>query len=206
MKIILASGSPRRKQLLEQINLDFEVQASNASEAYEPDQPPRDVVRELALRKAREIAALHTGRNRLIIGADTIVVHKNRILEKPADRQDAEKMLASLSSTRHQVLTGVALVKSYAGGNKTETSTFVEETEVIFGDVQDTEITEYVQTGSPMDKAGGYGIQDHWGSIFVKRIIGDYYNVVGFPLHAFYRELKTFAPEAIPLSLNNRVI
>lgn len=204
MKVILASGSPRRKKLLEQINLDFEVEVSNASEDYKHDQDPSDIVQELALRKAEQIAGhvQYTAQDLLVIGADTLVVIDNEILEKPATEDEAFFMLEKLANSHHEVLTGVALVKKYVDGNKTNVLTFVEKTKVIFGHIEKSEIQEYVQSGSPMDKAGGYGIQDDWGSVFVKKIVGDYYNIVGFPLHAFYQKIKSFAPEIIPRSIN----
>ncbi len=106
-------------------------------------------------------------------------------------------MLQHLSGQTHQVLTGVALCKVKASNNM-ETATFVETTDVTFGDLSIHDINAYVASGSPMDKAGGYGIQDDFGAIFVKKIEGDYYNVVGFPLHRFYTTIETFAPEFLP--------
>lgn len=196
MNIILASASPRRKKLLQQINLPFSVETSKASEAYNPDHDPSEIVRKLALRKAQLIA--ESKRDVLVIGADTIVVFKNQILEKPATAEEAGKMLAQLSGNTHQVLTGVALVKKDKTGNNDLTTAFFEKTDVTFGVLDATEIKEYVKSGSPMDKAGAYGIQDDWGSVFVKKITGDYYNVVGFPLHSFYTTLKHYFPELIP--------
>ncbi|MFH5831823.1 Maf family protein [Halalkalibaculum sp. DA3122] len=202
MNIILASGSPRRKRLLEQLNLDFEVQASNASETYNPDLPPEEIVQNLALRKARQVAGEHRGSDQLVIGADTIVVFGQSILEKPATLREAEQMLRTLSGNTHQVLTGVALVKTSSPGNKQEILTFFQSTDVVFGELDEIEIQQYVQSGLPMDKAGAYGIQDEGGSLFVKRINGDYYNVVGFPLRLFYQKLKKFAPELLHPGLN----
>lgn len=196
MNIILASASPRRKKLLQQINLSFSVESSNASEAYNPDHEPSEIVRNLALRKAQLVA--ESKRNVLVIGADTIVVFNNQILEKPATAEEAKNMLAQLSGNTHQVLTGVALVKKDKTGNNDLTTAFFEKTDVTFGVLDATEIKEYVKSGSPMDKAGAYGIQDDWGSVFVKKITGDYYNVVGFPLHSFYNTLKHYFPELIP--------
>ncbi|MDZ7694213.1 MAG: Maf family protein [Balneolaceae bacterium] len=172
MKVILASGSPRRKKLLEQINLNFEVQVSNASEDYKQDQEPSNIVQELALRKAEQIAGhgQNATQDLLVIGADTLVVFDNEILEKPATEEEACVMLEKLANSHHEVLTGVALIKKYVDGNKTNVLTFVEKTMVIFGDIEKSEIHEYVQSGSPMDKAGGYGIQDDWGSVFVKKL------------------------------------
>lgn len=206
MNIILASGSPRRKRLLQQINLDFTVQVSNASEAFDPAETPENIVQTLALRKAQRVIEENKDTDTLVIGADTIVVFKGSILEKPASTLEAKNMLKKLSGNTHQVLTGVALVKSFASGNKQKSLTFFEDTDVLFGELEEFEIQEYVQSGSPMDKAGGYGIQDDWGSLFVKNITGDYYNVVGFPLHLFYQKLKEFAPELIPRSINDSTL
>lgn len=147
----------------------------------------------LAKRKALDIARGNP--DALIIGADTIVIHKNKILEKPGTRQEAVTMLQLLSGDEHQVLTGVCLIKTSSEGNILIRETFFERTRVYFGDLDDSEIQAYVDGGSPMDKAGGYGIQDDWGNLFVKRIEGDYNNVVGLPLFALYHKLKTFAPE-----------
>jgi len=156
---------------------------------------PAKIVQQLAMRKAKDIAL--QSRDALVIGADTIVVFRNQILEKPVDSSDAEQMLQQLSGQTHQVFTGVALCKVNTSHNITESTTFVESTDVIFGDLNPRDIEAYVAGGSPMDKAGGYGIQDDFGAIFVRRIEGDYYNVVGFPLHSFYNMMKSFAPEII---------
>lgn len=194
--IILASRSPRRKKLLEQINLSFSVMPSSASESYDANERPASIVQILAQRKATEVAS---GQSRaLIIGADTVVAFRNSILEKPASKAEAKGMLSALSGNSHQVFTGVALVKTDSRGNILKHRTFYEQTKVSFGILKASEIEVYVTSGSPMDKAGGYGIQDKWGTLFVEGIEGDYNNVVGFPLFAFYRHLQSFAPECIP--------
>lgn len=194
-EIILASASPRRRKLLEQIDLPFQVHSSSVDEAYDAHLTPREVASELALRKARDVASNYE--NALIIGADTIVVYQNKIMEKPADKNEAEDMLQTLSGNTHMVLTGVALCKTGSNQNITDIHSFVEETEVTFGKLHAEDIKTYVEGGSPMDKAGGYGIQDDFGAIFVEKINGDYYNVVGFPLHRFYNSLYDFAPEVL---------
>lgn len=198
--IILASKSPRRKKLLEQINLKFTVQGSLADESFGANEQPADIVQMLAGRKAAEVSQSCSGA--LVIGADTIVVFQDTVLEKPADHTHAEQMLRSLSGNTHQVFTGVALIKADGKGNIDQSCTFFERTDVTFGSLTSDEIRTYVQTGSPMDKAGAYGIQDDWGALFVKRIEGDYNNVVGFPLYRFYQELKQFAPECLPGTLS----
>lgn len=190
MNIILASGSPRRKKLLDQIQLDFSVQSSDVSEEFDTTLAPQDIVQNLALRKGRQVAA--GKKDALVIGADTLVVFKGNILEKPSTRNEAVKMLQTLSGETHQVYTGVALIKVGRTGNIQGTTTFFEQTDVTFGHIDNDEINEYVNSGSPMDKAGGYGIQDDKGCLFVEKINGDYYNVVGFPLHSFYHKMKHF--------------
>ena len=149
----------------------------------------------LALRKATDVS-----RNKpsaLVIGADTLVFFNGKILGKPNSPEEAKTMLSKLSGNVHSVYTGVALVKTDEAGNILQEKTFVEETKVYFGNLSREEIDNYVEEGNPMDKAGSYGIQDDRGALFVKRIEGDYYNVVGLPLHSLYRKLKDFAPEAI---------
>lgn len=200
MNIILASGSPRRKKLLEQINLPFTVEASEVEEKFNPRHPPSQIVGELALKKATQIAEGRPGV--LVIGADTVVVFEDAILEKPATKHEAFGMLSRLSGQTHRVLTGVALVKTDTEGNIIDTCPFSETTHVTFGELDENEIHEYIETGSPMDKAGAYGIQDDWGALFVKKIEGDYYNVVGFPLHSFYTKLKQFSPGLVSHSIN----
>ena len=199
--IILASGSPRRKKLLQQINIPFQVQVSSVDEEYDPDLAPADIVRTLARRKAEDVARGY--KNALIIGADTIVSFETNILEKPRTNQEAKDMLHKLSDQSHSVFTGVALCKSGDSGID-QTHTFFEETCVTFGELRSKDIEQYVQSGSPMDKAGSYGIQDDYGALFVKRIAGDYNTVVGFPLYAFYQELKEFAPEYCSLITSSR--
>jgi len=195
-QIILASGSPRRKKLLQQIKLPFEVEVSSVDEDYNPSLSPKEIVIRLALRKARDVGRLHE--EALIIGADTIVVFGNSILEKPANRLEAIDMLTALSGKKHEVFTGVALLQIDKANNIDREYTFVERTDVYFGDLNPNDIRAYVKGGSPMDKAGGYGIQDDFGAIFVSKIEGDYNNVVGFPLHRFYTVLQTFAPDYLP--------
>lgn len=196
--IVLASGSPRRKKLLNQINLSFTVHESIVSEKYNPDEKPADIVQMLALRKAEDVAQNY--KNSLIIGADTIVVFRDKILGKPGSAEEAHTMLASLSGNSHQVFTGVALVKVGETQNNISRHTFSKKTEVVFSKLEDHEIKAYVKSGNPMDKAGSYGIQDDRGALFVEGIQGDYYNVVGFPLHAFYQHMKQFAPEYLSLN------
>lgn len=189
MKIILASKSPRRKYLLELLNLQFEVQGSDIEETYSYSNPT-DIVKYLASIKATDVAQHHN--NAIIIGADTIVTLNGEILEKPLDQTHAFEMLKTLSDNTHEVYTGVSIIKKKDA--KLEEYVFYEQTKVTFAPLEDEEIHKYIATGSPMDKAGAYGIQDDWGAVFVKRIEGDYYNVVGFPLHSFYQHIKSIEP------------
>jgi septum formation protein len=193
--LILASGSPRRKKLLEQFNRPFQVHSSSADEHYDAGETPDTIVQTLALRKAADVAQHHHGS--VIIGADTIVVHRAAILEKPESPEHAFAMLERLSNDTHQVFTGVSLIKTDKKGTIINKKTFYEITAVTFGMLEKSEIQQYIAGGRPMDKAGGYGIQDDRGAFFVKRIEGDYYNVVGLPLFALHNQLKSFAPELL---------
>jgi len=185
-KLVLASQSPRRRSLLKQIGLDFEVRESGIPEDFEDDKSPSENVRALAMRKAAAVAEQFT--NAIVIGADTTVVLDKKIFGKPRDEEDAVKMLESLSGRTHQVYTGFALYdrpsnRSVSGSEKTD---------VTFRTLKRDEIIEYVKSGSPMDKAGAYGIQDDYGAVFVDRIEGCFYNVVGFPLTNFYTTFHRF--------------
>ena len=180
---ILASQSPRRKILLKQIGLKFRVIPSHVSEVLSPNQSPRDNAKRIAIDKASEVASrLRRG---VVIGADTIVVLDHHILGKPTSKDDAKRMLKLLSGREHSVYTGFALIdvesKKHMEG--------VEETKVRFRMLDDKEIVSYIDSGSPMDKAGSYGIQDDFGAVFVEKINGCYYNVVGLPLAKFYKRL-----------------
>lgn len=182
---ILASGSPRRKRLLEQLGLAFDVRVPDVDEGHRPDLTPADLVLKLAVDKGAVVAREHE--NALTLAADTVVVLDDRVLGKPSDEEEARHMLRTLSGRTHTVYTGIAVL--HAESDRCVTSAV--DTRVTFGELDDEEIDRYVATGSPMDKAGAYGIQDDYGALFVARIDGDYYNVVGLPLHRFYRVLRT---------------
>jgi MAF protein len=183
--LLLASQSPRRRALLDRIGVPFEVLVSPADETLETSVAPAETVRILARRKARPVAV---GRpSALVLAADTVVAHDGEILNKPEDSSHARTMLRRLRDTSHAVYTGISLM--HAGSDRT--ATVVEATNVVLGPFSDAEIWAYVASGSPMDKAGGYGIQDHTAPFFVERIEGDYYNVVGLPLRRFYRMLHS---------------
>ncbi|WP_257346331.1 Maf family protein [Pseudalkalibacillus decolorationis] len=181
--LILASGSPRRKELLEIAHLPFTIQKSSVHEKITGIKSPDQVVEELALRKARDIQSIN--QKSVVLGADTVVALNGQIFGKPKTEQDAIDMIHRLSGNKHAVFTGVAIVY-----NDQETI-FHEKTEVTFWKLTDNEIESYVRTGESMDKAGGYGIQG-LGSTLVKAIFGDYYNVVGLPIARTVRELKPY--------------
>lgn len=181
MNVVLASASPRRRELLQRAGVDFTVRASDAEEFIEPGTPPHEAVMQLAAQKA--LAVARDCPDDLVIGADTVVVFDGEILGKPADTADAARMLHRLSGQTHAVYTGVCLVR----GGKTET--FFEQTQVTFYPLTDEQIASYIATGEPMDKAGAYGIQGR-GCTLVRGICGDYFNVVGLPVAALCRRLN----------------
>ena len=184
MELILASASPRRKELLEKIGLPFTVQPAMGEERI-TQKSPAAVVMELSRQKAEEIAAVQT-EDCIIIGADTVVARGEKIMGKPKDAADAKQMLRSIADDCHQVYTGVTLIRT---GAHPQSVTFQEKTDVYLYPISDAELDAYIASGEPMDKAGAYGIQGDF-AIYVKRIVGDYYNVVGLPIGRVYQELK----------------
>ena len=184
MELILASASPRRTELLEKIGLPFTVQPAKGEERI-TQKSPAAVVMELSRQKAEEIAAAQTG-DCIIIGADTVVARGDKIMGKPKDAADAKQMLRSIADDCHQVYTGVTLIRT---GAHPQSVTFQEKTDVFLYPISDAELDAYIASGDPMDKAGAYGIQGDF-AIYVKRIAGDYYNVVGLPIGRVYQELK----------------
>ena len=182
-RLILASGSPRRADLLRQIGLEFEVIPSDIDEDEISGDSPQQRALNAALAKALDVAR-KVGEG-IVIGADTIVVLEGRILGKPSGPQEAIRMLTLLSGKTHRVITGVALVD--ASSMKVES--WVESTYVTFRELSPDEVIEYVETGIPLDKAGAYGIQDK-AAAFVKRIEGCYFNVVGLPLATLIERLR----------------
>jgi septum formation protein len=190
--LILASASPRRKKLLEQLGLDFRVVVSAFDEDVIPTNiSPQDYVQILAQSKALRVAQ-NLGEAAIVIGADTTVVLQGYILNKPLDAADAVRMLSLLSNRTHEVFTGIALVECHADGSVTKTIQDVSRTEVRFRQLSTEEIRGYVIGGAPLDKAGSYGIQDDFGAVFVEGIHGCYNNVVGLPLELLYRRLREF--------------
>lgn len=193
-KIILASVSPRRKELLTQIGLEFEVMPSNAQEETKSEEPAQ-MVQELSMLKADavfETLSSEKKRSSLVIGADTMVAFGGRMLGKPADEKEAEGMLLSLQGNTHQVLTGVTMIwqeMDWEGNWEKKQKSFVEETFVSMYPVSIAEIRGYIATGESMDKAGAYGIQGRCAA-WIEKISGDYSNVVGLPVGRLYQELK----------------
>ena len=184
--LVLASSSPRRISLLKQIGLTVTVRPSHVAEVFDEKKSPAENAAALALQKALEIS--RTVPEGIIVGADTIVVVDGLLLAKPETAAEAIGMLELLAGRTHRVVTGFALVDRPSGRSLTD----VEVTDVTFRPLPREEIEEYVAGGSPMDKAGAYGIQDDYGAVFVTRIEGCFYNVVGFPLARFYMRLLEF--------------
>ncbi|CAF0760549.1 unnamed protein product [Brachionus calyciflorus] len=193
--IVLASGSPRRKEILEKnLGLNIQIIPSTFPENLDKSKyEPASYVMENSRLKALDVASgLKEKEWFLIIGSDTVVVKDNKIFEKPIDKADAFRILKNLSNNTHKVLTGVTLVKNSINNNDDfKVHSFYEETDVTFADLDDDVINSYIDSGDPMDKAGGYGIQS-LGSSLVKSINGDFFNVQGFPCHKFATELRKF--------------
>lgn len=189
MKIILASQSPRRRELLERMGVtEFEVRPAQGEERVDPNLTPAQLVEQLSVQKAREIAAQEP--EALVIAADTVVAVDDKVLGKPADRQDAVAMLTQLSGRSHTVYTGVTVCRGV------EERTEHEATEVVFCPLTPEQIQAYVDTFEPMDKAGSYGIQGR-GCVLVEGIRGDYYNVVGLPVCRLAQMLRQFGVEPL---------
>ncbi len=197
MDIILASGSPRRKQLLAQMGIEtFRVISSDADETVEPGLSPARIVETLSARKAEAVAG-HAKPGELVIAADTIVALDGAVLGKPADGPEAFRMLSALSGRRHQVYTGVTLLRD------AERCTEHEVTTVTFRELTRDDITRYIATGEPMDKAGAYGIQG-CGALLVERIEGDYFNVMGLPVGRLGRMLAGMGIDCLALAAGNK--
>ena len=179
-KIILASNSPRRKELMKYLDLDFEIIASDIEEVIDPKAEHEDLVMDLAFQKAYSIFKDH--KDDIVIGFDTLVVIDDYVLGKPKDEEEAKLFLNILSGNNHRVLTGCTILSS--GYSKS----FYSDAIVSFAKLTDKEINDYIKTNEPMDKAGAYGIQGY-GSKFVTGINGDYFTIMGFPVNKVYQEL-----------------
>jgi septum formation protein len=185
--LLLASQSPRRHQILQEAGFDFQVLRIEADEDFDPTMPPERVCEFLAEHKSMHYhGAIST---KVLVTADTIVWIDGQVLNKPADATEAKAMLRQLSGRTHEVYTGVCL------RNDQKTKVFQERTQVKFHPLSDEEIEAYIASGSPFDKAGSYGIQDWMGYLGVAGIEGCFYNVMGFPVSRFYRELQAFCQE-----------
>ncbi|HOO43836.1 MAG TPA: Maf family protein [Bacillota bacterium] len=185
-KIILASNSPRRRELMKNLGYDFEIIASDIEEVLDPKMEHDDLVMDLAFQKAYSIFKDH--RDAIVIGFDTLVVIDDFVLGKPKDKEEAKLYLSLLSGRTHRVVTGCTILTT--GFSKS----FISDALVTFNQMTEKEIVDYIETGEPMDKAGAYGIQGH-GAKFVKGINGDYFTIVGFPISKVYKELKKLERE-----------
>lgn len=179
-KIILASSSPRRKELLTTAGIEFEIHVKEVDESVPDGTPPAEAAKMTAAKKAAAVAEDYA--DCVVIGADTIVVANGKILGKPKDEADAESMLRMLSGIEHEVITGVCIIRNGTS------ETFAQISKVKFYNLTDEEISAYVATKEPMDKAGAYGIQG-LGCKLVERIDGDYFNIVGLPVAEVCRKL-----------------
>ncbi len=184
-KIVLASASPRRRELLQNMGLDFEIITSDGAEQVFENELPQDTVKRLSSEKALNVAKRAPYDDCIVIGADTVVAIDGKILGKPVDEGDAKRMLTLLSGRTHKVYTGVSVIETTSGER---VSDYVE-TEVKFVNLTERQIEKYVSSGEPMDKAGAYGIQD-LGAMLVEKINGDYFNVVGLPVSRLARILR----------------
>lgn len=187
-KIILASSSPRRKILLKQMGLDFEAVVSDFEEKIDAKLSPHKLAEKLSLGKAKSVAYKYN--NAIIIAADTFVIFNEKIIGKPIDDKDAKRILRLLSGKGHSIITGFTILDTKVNRSVTKSV----ETKVTFKKLSDKEIDSYIKTGEPLDKAGAYGIQEK-GGIFIKKIDGDYFNIVGLPIYSVVEELKKFGVE-----------
>ena len=188
MDIILASGSPRRSELMKQVGFDFKVSTCNTNESYDEGMTPSEIVMELSLRKADAVFDKEMPeKDTVVVAADTIVAIDNEILGKPKDRNDAIRMLSELSGKKHQVYTGVTLYYYVAG--RVFIENFADCADVYFRELSQDTIISYVDSWEHMDKAGAYGIQG-LGAILVDKIDGDYYTIVGLPIAKVYHSIK----------------
>ncbi|KAA3611008.1 MAG: septum formation protein Maf [Calditrichaeota bacterium] len=179
-KFVLASGSPRRKQLFTMLGLEFIIDPPEIEEHFDPKLAPVDLAKSLARQKGKLVCEKY--KQAIVVAADTIVVVDGKVLGKPKDAVDAFSLLKQLSGREHEVITGVYM---YWAANQ-KTVEFAENTTVLFKELSDEEISNYIATDAPLDKAGAYGIQDI-SAVFVTKINGCFYNVVGFPVAAFYQ-------------------
>lgn len=188
MKIILASQSPRRKELMDFLNINYEIIVSNADETLEKGLTIEEQAKRLSYIKAKTVFDKTSG-DRIVIGSDTMVVKNGKIYGKPKDNQDAFKMLKELKNTKHQAITGLAILVEKDG--KYEEYLDYDMAEVYFKDMTDEEITNWINTGKALDKAGAYAVQDEF-IVFFEKINGNYSTVMGLPIHKVYDVLKKY--------------
>lgn len=189
-RLILASKSPRRKEILEKLGLEFEIIPSGYKENLQAKKDPVELAKFLSLNKAKDVANKIKG-NAIIIAADTFIVLEGKFLGKPKDDQDAKKMLNFLSGKTHEVITGIALIDTSTNQKITDVSI----TKVTFKSLSSKEIQTYINTGEPLGKAGAYAIQEK-GAVFVSNINGDFFTVMGLPLHLLAEHLKNMSPSS----------
>ncbi|QJW88731.1 septum formation protein Maf [Spirosoma taeanense] len=187
--LVLASGSPRRKQLMTDAGFLFTIETRPTDETFPATMPVDEVAEYLARQKAEQFLA--DAGNRIILCADTVVILDDQILNKPQDEADARRMLRTLSGRAHRVRTGVCLLAPNAAGQP-EMQSFIDETTVFFADLSDDEITYYLRECKPFDKAGSYGAQDFIGLVGITRLAGSFYTVMGLPTHRVYQALKPY--------------
>lgn len=188
MKIILASKSPRRKELLDLLNLDYEIIVSNAEEILEDNLTIEEQVKKLSYIKAKAVFDKTSG-DRIVIGSDTMVVKNNKIYGKPKDEEDAFNMLKELKNTNHKAITGLAILVEKDG--KYVEYLDYDMAEVYFKDMTDEEIKKWINTGKSLDKAGAYAVQDEF-IVFIEKFNGNYSTVKGLPIHKVYDVLKKY--------------
>ncbi len=189
MKVILASKSPRRKELLSMITNDFEVIVSNVEEKLDKNLTPEEQAKQLSYIKAKAVfdSTADLG-DRVVIGGDTIVVKDGKIFGKPKDKEDASNMIKTLKNSKHEVITGISVIYQKQGITKEIIDSDI--SKVYFTDIDDDEIEKWVSSDEPYDKAGAYAAQGKFG-VYFDKIEGNYYNVVGLPIHKVYKILKS---------------
>lgn len=181
--IVLASQSPRRKEILDKLNISFDIIPSNFDESSYINSNPITFVETLAFEKAKDVASKLTS-NYIVIGCDTVVVYNHVIIGKPSNKQHAYDLLKTLVGKKHMVYSGIAIIDNENNVSHVDHGV----TEVYMRNINDYEISAYIQTGEPLDKAGAYGIQGI-GALLVEKIVGDYYNVMGLPINQLYKGL-----------------
>lgn len=189
MRVILASGSPRRKELMDTLEIDYEVIVSNADETLEKGLSLEEQSKKLGYIKAKAVFDETSG-DRIVIGSDTMVVKDNKIYGKPKDKQDAINMLNELKNNKHQVFTSLAILVQK--GEEYKEYIDCDTTEVYFSDMTEAEIEKWVDSGEAYDKAGAYGVQSSKFAVFIDKINGNYATIVGLPIHKVYNVLKNY--------------